>query len=169
MKPTQQEMGESNKSMEELFETKLTASISTCNKDGTPWSSTTPYCTIEDKIYIFISSIAEHYHNLMENPKICVMVVQDTCEAPNPFVLLRATFKGEAKKLDDVSDVVWENFNQRFSEELLNRLKSMNFCMFEIPINNGRHVTGFGSAFDVHFKNGIWEKIPVTDVKKRIH
>lgn len=154
--------------MEHLFETKLTASISTCGLDGKVWTSTTPYTIIGDKAYIYISQIAEHYYNLVENSQICIMIVRDESTSKNPFVLERATFKSEANKLEDISEEVWECFNNRFSGDMLEKLKSINFCMFEINLNTGRYVTGFGKAFDVSFEESGWKQEPVTDVKMRI-
>lgn len=161
--------------MQDLFKSKITASISTCSKDGSPWASTTPYIIVEDKAYIYISKIAEHYYNLMENPAVCIMIVQDTSESKNPFVLHRATFKSNAKELqeDEVKEEVWDSFKERFSGDMLERLKAMNFSMFELPLNTGRYVTDFGKAFDVTYKldennKGFWEEVAVNDVKMRM-
>lgn len=154
--------------LENLFEKNLTVSISTCGQDGTPWTSTSPYTIIDNTAYIYISKIAEHYYNLKENSNICIMVVESSSEAKNPFVLTRATFKGKAIELEEISENIWGNFCERFSKEMLEKLREINFSMFKINLNTGRYVTGFGKAFDINFVDNTWKQEAVTDVNTRI-
>ncbi|MFI3210040.1 MAG: pyridoxamine 5'-phosphate oxidase family protein [Peptostreptococcaceae bacterium] len=150
--------------MENLFKTELTASLSTISEDGTPWTSTAPYAIIDDKAYIFISAVAEHHANIINNKNVCMMIIQDTSKSQTPFVLERATFKSVGTKLDVVPENVWNAFTERFEVKMLEQLKKMDFDVFELPLTTGRHVLGFGRAYDLKFENNEWVKHHVTDV-----
>lgn len=154
--------------MTHLFQQKNTLSLSTSNKDGGLWTSTAPFAVKEDKAYIFISGIAEHYYNLKESQQVSFMVVEDGEKAKNPFVLERATFQSEATELETIPEEVWALFTSRFQGEMLEQLRKMNFHMFELPLAKGRYVSDFGKAYDVSFEAGAWKQEAVNDVKMRM-
>lgn len=145
---------------------KKTLSLSTLDEAGKPWTSTSPYVVVEDKIYLFIGKIAEHYSNMKRDSRVSLMVVSSVEEAMNPFVLKRATFQSDAREIADIPEDLWTRWKERFQEHLLVQLRSMGFSLFEIPLSQGRFVTGYGKAFDVTWDNGNWQQEAVTMDKK---
>lgn len=147
---------------EDFLKEKQTVSLGTISHDNRPWTSTSPYLVVENTAYIYISSIAEHYPNLKNNPHISLMVVDDVAKAMNPFILKRATFKAEAQELQDIPESLWEQWKARFDPDLLENFRQMGFHMFEIPLKTGRFVTGYGKAFDITWEDGAWKQVAVT-------
>lgn len=161
------EMTDNLETVEDFLSEKKTLSLSTCSVDGTPWTSTAPYLVVENKAYLFISSIAEHYANLKNNENVSIMVVEDVANSMNPFILKRATFKSKGLELVDIPEEIWAIWEQGFDKDLLSKLRTMGFKMFELPLTTGRFVTGYGKAFDVTWNEGAWQQEAVTLSEKK--
>src|SRR5699024_4470348 len=75
-----------------FLESRQTAVLSFVGKDGKPFSSTTPFVKKDDKLYIYISQIAEHYQ-LTENSEVVdVLLRADESKTKNPFATERVRF-----------------------------------------------------------------------------
>lgn len=152
--------------MEKLLKQK-TIMISSITENGEAFISYAPFAKVGEKLYIYISKVAEHYYNICENPGVSVMIIQDEQDAKSAFARDRVSFKCTGAKLDEVSDEVWEVFEQTQGSELLQVLKSLDFDMFELTIQNGRLVKGFGKAYDIHLEQGTWVQEQVVGMGHR--
>lgn len=127
--------------------------LATITKDNFPTSSYAPLIQINGKYYIYISSVAEHFENIKNNPqKIEVMFLEDECKAKSIILRKRLRYKAEAR------------FIQRDSEEFNKALDSLesgmggsggiktirnfsDFNLIELNFKGGRFVKGFGQAY----------------------
>lgn len=144
--------------MKELLNTQKTAFIASIDENNTPQASYAPYVIIEDKIYIYISKVAEHYKNLENNKHASLMIIEDETNSKILFARKRISFKGEATKLSDVDSQVKEKFEEIHTKNMMDVLYTMDFDFFEIKISEGRLVEGFGKAYKLTYNNNDWEK-----------
>lgn len=126
--------------------------LSTISLDGSPFLSYAPFVEHEGKVYLYLSQIAEHYHNMEKNPAVDVMLAADESATKNIFARERARFKGTAKNVGNEGyEEVFEKFEQKFGVPTFKMLRTLDFSLFELTLANGRYVIGFGQAFDVDF------------------
>lgn len=142
--------------MKKILEKQKTLMISSLDKDNKAMTSYSPYVTEWDKFYIYISKIAEHYNNIVKNPEISIMIIEDEKDADITFARERVSFRGTAKILKDNKEII-EKLSERQGKAIMGVLVGMDFDVFEIEVSNGRLVKGFGKAFDVKFVNGEFE------------
>lgn len=144
--------------MKELLQKQKTTFIATIDENNFPQASYAPFVIKEDKIYIYISSIAEHYKNLEQNGKISLMIIEDESDSKILFARKRVSFNGTAKKVESVSDDILAQFDENHTKSMMDVLKTMDFSFFEVSISKGRLVEGFGKAFDLKYVNGEWNQ-----------
>lgn len=142
--------------MKELLEKQKTTFISTVDENNFPQASYAPFVLKEDKAYIYISSITEHYKNLENNGKISLMVIEDESNSKILFARKRVSFNGTGKKVESVSEDILAKFDENHTKDMMDALKKLDFDFFEISLSKGRLVEGFGKAFDIKYLNGEW-------------
>lgn len=134
--------------MEKLLEQK-SMMISSMNQDQFPEVSYAPFILKDHKVYLYLSKVANHYHNLTLNPECSVMVIEDEANAKSIFARNRLVFNCIAHKLEVIEEELLEQFTQRHGEQIMMVLKTLDFDWFELKIEKGRLVKGFGQAFDI--------------------
>lgn len=143
--------------MKELLKNQKTTFVATINEEGLPQSSYAPYVIKEDKMYIYISKVAEHYKNLEQNKNVSTMIIEDETNSKILFARKRLSFKGEATKVLEVSDDIKEMFEEIHGKNMMETLYKMDFDFFEINLLEGRLVEGFGKAFKLTYNGNEWE------------
>ncbi|WP_169752447.1 HugZ family heme oxygenase [Campylobacter mucosalis] len=121
-------------------------------KDGQAISSYSPFVRDNDDFYICISSVAEHYSSIKQNPdKISILFIQDEKDAKSLFARVRASFRAEASFVDsDLRDFYLQKFKTAYpNESALAFIEQMkDFYIVKISPKSGRYVKGFGAAYD---------------------
>lgn len=132
----------------ETFQTLVMASIT---PDGEPYASTAPYVRVDNDFYILISTVAQHGRNLLINPKISLLYVEDESQCVQPFARKRVTIEASASEIiraDEHFTRVIERFKAHFDIELVNSLSNMgDFHLFKLSPKSGSVVMGFGKAY----------------------
>ena len=144
--------------MKELLKTQKTTFMSTLDESNFPQASYAPFVIKENKMYIYISRITEHYRNLIANGKISTMIIEDESNSKILFARKRISFTGNAKKVDSVPNEVIEEFEEIHTKKMMDVFKGMDFDFFEIDLLKGRLVEGFGKAFDLTYADGDWKQ-----------
>lgn len=152
--------------MENLLKKQKSLIISSIDSEGNPAISYAPFVMIGEKIYVYLSRVAEHYYNLRDNHKCSVMIIEDENESRTIFARTRLSFTCEANILTEVSEDIFNKFDEVHDPKMMSMFKNMDFDMFELDIKVGRLVKGFGQAFEVKFVDGNIESIQVTGVDK---
>lgn len=142
------------KDMQGLLESQKSLVISSLSKDGSPEISYAPFVMMNNKIYLYLSRAANHYYNLRDNRKCSVMAIEDESKCNTIFARGRLTFVCEANMMENVSEEIFNKFDENHSEKMMSMFKKMDFNMFELDIKSGRLVQGFGKAYDIEFING---------------
>ncbi len=146
--------------MEQLLQQKSIL-ISSLNSDGHPEISYAPFVKYQDKIYLYLSRVAKHYHHLNLNQQCSIMAIEDEELAQNIFARNRVSFQCESRKIEAVEPTIETLFEQRHGGKMLAMFKKMDFDWFELTIEKGRLVKGFGQAFDIIKVGSELRLIPV--------
>lgn len=134
--------------MENLIKNNKTLVISSLDKENNPRISYSPFVYMNNKLYIYISKVAEHYNNILNNGNISVMIIEDEKDTKITFARNRVSFIGKATRIED-NEEIFEEFSKKQGESIMSMLRKMDFNIFEIVIEKGRYVEGFGKAFDI--------------------
>ncbi|HEX4949127.1 MAG TPA: pyridoxamine 5'-phosphate oxidase family protein [Blastocatellia bacterium] len=121
--------------------------------EGWPFGSATPYAlTATDEPLIFVSSLAEHTRNMINDPRVSLFI-QDTAINANPQALARATLLGVVtavpeNELEDAAN----RYLQRFPEAAQN-FQLGDFQLLKIVVRKVRYIGGFGEMFWIQGEN----------------
>lgn len=128
------------------------AQLATLGSDHTPESSYAPCVLYEGSYYLFLSRLASHTNNLMRNPEIGLMLLEEEAEAANPFARKRINLQGRAQLISRDNArfrIVLDLFHHRFGKvmEIIEPLP--DFQLFCVHPKTGRFVRGFGQAYEL--------------------
>ncbi|UTM58665.1 heme utilization protein HutZ [Photobacterium sp. CCB-ST2H9] len=138
--------------IQEFRETCQTLQLATVDADGKPNVSYAPFALLEDGYYILISRIARHARNLLENPQVSLMMIEDEAESKAIFARMRLTFEADVVLVERHTER-WqagiEALKVRFGE-IVDGLSGLeDFNLFRLEPTQGLFVKGFGQAFQV--------------------
>ncbi|WP_300731245.1 HugZ family heme oxygenase [uncultured Helicobacter sp.] len=129
--------------------------IASIDKNGYAIASYAPLMQVDNKLYIYISEVAEHFQSISTNPdKIEILFLEDESKAKSVILRKRLRYKANAR------------FIERDSEEFNTALNSLecaidgaggiktirqmqDFHLIELQVGLGRYVKGFGQAYDI--------------------
>ncbi|CUM87288.1 pyridoxamine 5'-phosphate oxidase family protein [Turicibacter sanguinis] len=137
--------------------------ISSLNENKMPEISYAPFMMKDQKIYIYISKAAAHYHNLVQNPQCSVMLIEDEADCKTVFARERVSFECIASKVESSKELL-ELFGGRQGAQMMMVLKTLDFDFFELVPLKGRLVKGFGQAFNISLNNSEFQLTQVTSI-----
>ena len=140
--------------MENLLKSQKSLMISSLGKGNNPEISYAPFVMLDNKIYLYLSKAANHYYNLRDNQKCSVMIIEDESECKTIFARTRVSFKCKANMITEVSNEIFDKFDEVHDSKMMSMFKKMDFDMFELEIRSGRLVKGFGQAYEIKFVDG---------------
>lgn len=157
-------LSEQAKSLQQLLASQQTVLLSTASESGIPDLSVAP--VVRDQagcFYIFISELATHTANLLNNPKASLMFIRPESESNNLFARERAVFNCKAREIgrdEPMYATQLKAFQDKFGEivSVLNTLT--DFHLFALCPESGRYIMGFGQAYMIDVKDG--EVYPLT-------
>src|SRR3989339_721186 len=141
--------------VESFLETFQTLIIASLTSEGEAHASTAPYVRMGNDFYILISTVAQHGRNLLINPKISVLFVEDESQCIQPFARKRVTIEAnvsEVTREDERFMSVIERLCAHFEPELVTSLTQMgDFHLFKHSPKSGSVVMGFGRAYRLDY------------------
>lgn len=124
--------------------------LSTCNSDAVPEASYAPFIRDGNTFCIFVSELAVHTRNLINNPRASLLFIEDEDKTQNLFARRRANItvkaeeiprkSAEAKRLLDKMEAVLGN-----TVQLLRNLD--DFHLFALHPVEASYTEGFGKAY----------------------
>lgn len=152
---------------ETFFTSRKSLILSTLDAQGTLETSVAPFIYQDAKLYIFVSELAKHTQNLLEliesnkqsthlnrSGLVSAILLADESLTEQLFARERMTLQlGVAEILfnDKAYSSLLDEFTAQFGEVVAVLRGLSDFHLFELNIQNGGYVKGFGQAFA--FKN----------------
>jgi len=143
-----------------FFNSRKTLVLSTQDKQGLTETSVTPFVFADGVLYVFISELAKHTHNLLqslqnaaESPKIMQisgLLLADEAQTEQLFARERITLQLKVKEVFKDStkySEILQQFGQEFGEVVTMLEALPDFHLFALQTIKGGYVRGFGQAF----------------------
>ena len=144
--------------IKEFRESRRTLQLATICAEGKPNVSYTPFVLVDGSYYILISKIARHARNLITNPQISFMMIEDEDNLKMVHARKRLTFEAQAIVVERETQQ-WQTaidaMQTRFGDIIDNLSNMADFILFELQPENGLFVKGFGKAFQVGANDAI--------------
>lgn len=139
--------------LSDLQQKSETLFLSTLDPEGIPSASCAPFIMDEqDNFYIFVSKLAVHTTNLLQNPHTTVMLAEDEQDSRQLFARKRATYKclcGVVNKESAEYETLLDKFAERFGN-VISLLRSFpDFTLFRLEVQSGSFVQGFGQSYEI--------------------
>jgi len=153
-----QELEDLTKRYLELMATQQTLLLSTASANGVPDISYAPFVRDDAGVfYIYVSEMACHTVNLLNNPQASILFIRPESESPNLFARERAVLSCSVTEIIR-DDAIYADRIQALQDkfgEVVSVLRSLSdFHLFALRPENGRYVIGFGRAFSINVSDG---------------
>ena len=128
------------------------AQLATHDSNNNPEASYAPCVVHKGIYYLFLSRLASHTNNLMRDPRIGLMLLEDEAEAASPFARKRLNLQGRAEPVARDSPqfrIVLDLFHQRFGKVMKIIEPLPDFQLFGVHPATGRFVRGFGQTYEL--------------------
>lgn len=146
------------KGCHELIASQQTLTLSTASAKGIPDISYAPFVRDSTGLfYIYVSELASHTANLLNNPRASIMFIRPESESPNLFARERAVFSCRVKEITRADEIYTTRLNalQVKFGEVASLLRSLSdFHLFALSPESGRYVVGFGRIFTINVNDG---------------
>jgi len=160
---SKQELEDITKRYHALIASQQTLLLSTASANGIPDISYAPF--VRDHVglfYIYVSDIACHTANLLNNPQASILFIRPESETPNLFVRERAVLSCSVKEIirdDEIYTNRIQAMQNKFGE-VVSVLRSLSdFHLLALRPESGRYVIGFGRAFTINLSDGTLRHI----------
>lgn len=135
--------------------------------EGLPFSSCAPFVKYDNKLYIYISEVAEHYHFLEHSEVVDALLIADEADTKNGFATERVRLRCKPKNLgNDNVEPIFDLLNEAHGKTMVDMLRGLDFAVFELTPEQGRYVIGFGMAFDTDITGDTFSHV-VVDKKNK--
>jgi len=141
-----------------LMASQQTLLLSTASTNGVPDISYAPFVRDDAGVfYIYVSELACHTVNLLNNPQASLLFIRPESESPNLFARERAVLNCSITEISR-DDAIYADRIQALQDkfgEVVSMLRSLpDFHLFALRPENGRYVIGFGRAFNINVTDG---------------
>lgn len=150
-----------------LRDNACSAQLATLAKGAIPEASYAPCILFEDDFYLFLSQLASHTTNLIHNPELGLMLIEDQSAASNSFARRRISLQGRAQPVKRDSDIfkrVISLFHKRFGKVMGMIEPLPDFQLFCVSVTSGRFVRGFGQAYEL--TGGRLDRLHLADPRR---
>ncbi|HAT8490238.1 TPA: heme utilization protein HutZ [Vibrio vulnificus] len=138
--------------IKEFRQERQTLQLATVDADGRPNVSYAPFVQNQEGYFVLISKIARHARNLLENPQVSLMMIEDEEGAKQLFARKRLTFDAVASVIERDTQLwhqVITQMEERFGEIVSGLSQLEDFVLFNLKAERGLFVKGFGLAYQV--------------------
>ncbi|CAE6949259.1 heme iron utilization protein [Vibrio sp. B1FLJ16] len=138
--------------IKEFRQERRTLQLATVDAEGRPNVSYAPFVQNQEGYFVLISQIARHARNLLDNPNVSLMMIEDEDTSKQLFARKRLTFDAVATVVERDSELwlqVVDQMKERFGEIIDGLSKLEDFVLFNLKAEQGLFVKGFGQAFQV--------------------
>jgi putative heme iron utilization protein len=160
---SKQELEDFTKRYHDLIASQQTLLLSTASTTGVPDVSYAPF--VRDRaglFYIYVSEMACHTVNLLNNPQASALFIRPESASSNLFARERAMLSCRVREInrdDEIYPKQIQALQDKFGE-VVSVLRSLSdFHLFALRPESGRYVIGFGRAFTINMNDGTLHPI----------
>ena len=126
--------------------------IATLGGDNFPEASYAPFVWLDNACFLFLSQLARHTQNLLGNPSVSLLIIEDESKSKNQFARKRIIWHGKVENINRESELfkhVMQRFRDRFGNfiDIIEPLQ--DFQLFSVKPEFGRFIRGFAQAFQL--------------------
>jgi len=160
---SKQELEDITKTYHELIASQQTLLLSTASANGIPDISYAPFVRDHAGLfYIYVSEMACHTANLLNNPQASALFIRPESASSNLFARERAVLNCSVKEImrdDEIYSDRIQALQDKFGE-VVSLLRSLSdFHLFALRPESGRYVIGFGRAFTINVNDSTLHHI----------
>ncbi len=137
--------------LQQLLTETQTLHLSSIQSDGLPNISYAPYiCDEQGAYYVFVSQLASHTQDLLNNQIIAIMLTKDEQDTKQIFARTRLTYQcqvEEVSKDEQNYPSLLDQFAIKFGNVISVLRDLPDFILFRLIPKSGRFVMGFGQAY----------------------
>lgn len=147
--------------VESLLHTTRVGMLATIG-EAFPLASAVPFVSLQGwtDLLLHISTLAAHTRNLLRDPRLSLLVMEDDGPDKNPLALRRLILQGTADRVDRQSptyDLLARQFTERFPDAAVTMVLA-DFHLWQLHIRTAQFIAGFGRAYTAELgRPGIWE------------
>jgi heme iron utilization protein len=158
-----QELEDITTRYQELMAAQQTLLLSTASANGVPVISYAPFVRDHAGVfYIYVSEMASHTANLLNNPQASILFIRPESDSRNLFARERAVLNCNVKEISR-DDAIYADRIQALQDqfgEVVSVLRSLSdFHLFALRPENGRYIASFGRAFTINVIDGTLRHI----------
>lgn len=140
---------EQTQKLRQLLDAQTIAALGTLQA-GEPFVSMVPFALLAGGIFVIhVSALAAHTKNMLNSPRVSLLVMAPVTPDTTPQALARVTIQGDAERLAASSEgllAAREAYLMRFPQ-VSDTVDSHDFSFFAVRPSTVRFVGGFGQAF----------------------
>jgi putative heme iron utilization protein len=145
-----------------LLNSQKSLHLATCSSENQACISYAPFITRNNRLYILVSDLAEHTHNLRNNASCSAMIILDEQASVELFARQRLQYQMNALQIER-SSKIWAQVITHMKTELgdiVHQLVQLtDFHLFELEPLKGKFINGFGQAYTLEESTLISKKI----------
>lgn len=145
-----EKLAEDRKLFEALRDQARSLILATVDGQAVPRASYAPFVRDSGAFYVYLSRLSEHTRDLLQNPVVSIMLIEDEAEASQVFARKRVSYLCESQTLERDGagyDAVLELLTSRFGNVMILLQTLPDFVLFRLKPVSGRFVSGFGKAY----------------------
>jgi putative heme iron utilization protein len=157
-KISKQELEDIARRYQMLLASQQTLLLSTASAAGVPDISYAPFVRDHAGVfYIYVSEMASHTDNLLNNPQASILFIAPESESCNLFARERAVLSCRVQEISR-DDAIYPDRIQSLQDkfgEVVSVLSSLSdFHLLALRPENGRYIVDFGRAFTINVIDG---------------
>ena len=129
-----------------------TLQLATIGENNEPHCGYTPFVYDGKDLIIFISRLAVHTRDLLANPKLGTMLIDDEQDSNNLFARCRVRYQCEANAIkpdEQQYTTLLDRYQDRHGK-VVNLIRQLpDFILFRLVPTSGVFVVGFGEAYRI--------------------
>lgn len=133
-----------------------TLQLATIGENNEPHCGYTPFIYDGKDLIIFISQLAVHTRDLLANPKVGTMLIDDEQDSNNLFARCRVRYQCEANVIkpdEEQYTTLLDRYQDRHGK-VVNLIRQLpDFILFRLVPTSGVFVVGFGEAYRIEGEN----------------
>lgn len=135
-----------------LRESVTSVQLATLSSNNNPEASYAPCAWFEGSFYLYLSGLSSHSANLETNPKISLLLIEESSDTANAFARKRASLHGSTQIVERDSATfagVMQAFHERFGKVMQVIEPLPDFRLLRVVAAAGSFVRGFGQAYEL--------------------